>query len=373
MVGASLFEPDAMLRLLIIIYAQGVLTNGITNWFSALFVAREKSHYVFYLSAPLITLEVLLIVFAAYRGVDLLTIALLQCGMWWFTLLVGYLVYRHQFEPIRLRFSRKYNRFFLRNGALLALAAFVFSCFGPGLLIFYRYLIENVEQIGEVALVMQVFIILSQAIKVVSNSALPQLNRVSANAVERQTFFAATIWKQSLYLGGVGFLLCYCLLVPVIASLIGAEFETAADMFARNSWLVIPLIIVQGLRLILISNRMMQLFLFATMAGLLTLVTLMISLYVTDQMEPSNLFAVLGLSYVVVAMLMLVFVQKRMRFFVFPHYLLPLVLLAMTQVIFFSTGGKLSIAVGSMALLLAASFVDLKLMYRRLKTGLPAR
>ena len=102
MVGACLFEPDATLRLLIIIYAQGVLANGLTNWFSSLFVAREKSHYVLYLSAPLLTLEVVLIVFAAHRGVDLLTVALLQCGIWWFTFLAGYLVYRHRFEPIRL-------------------------------------------------------------------------------------------------------------------------------------------------------------------------------------------------------------------------------------------------------------------------------
>jgi len=256
---------------------------------------------------------------------------------------------------------------------LLALSAFVFSCFGPGLLILYRYLIENVEQIGEVALVMQVFIILSQAIKVVSNSALPQLNRVSANAVERQTFFAATIWKQSFYLGGIGFLLCYCLLVPVVTSLIGARFEAAADMFARNSWLVIPLAIVHGLRLILISNRMMRLFLLATMAGLLTLVTLIIFLHVTDKMGPSDLFAVLGLSYGVVAILMLVFVQKRHNISVLPEFLLPLVLLTMTLVLFFNTGEKLSVAVGSMALLVTASFVDLKLMYRRLINGVSGR
>jgi O-antigen/teichoic acid export membrane protein len=373
MVGACLFEPDATLRLLIIIYAQGVLANGLTNWFSSLFVAREKSHYVLYLSAPLLTLEVVLIVFAANRGVDLLTIALLQCGIWWFTFLAGYLVYRHRFEPIRLRFSREYNRHFLRNGAVLAVAAFVFSCFGPGLLILYRYLIENVEQIGGVALVMQVFIILSQAIKVVSNSALPQLNRVSANAGGRQAFFAITIWKQSLYLGGAGFLLCYCLLVPVVTSLIGAEFGAAADMFARNCWLVIPLTIVHGLRLILISNRMMHLFLFATIAGLLTLVTLIMSLYVTDKMEPSDLFAVLGLSYGLVAMLMMVFMQKKQKIFASPDFLFPLVLLATTLLLFFNTGGKLSVAVGSMALLLAASVVDLKLRYQRLIDGIPGR
>jgi O-antigen/teichoic acid export membrane protein len=373
MVGAYIFEPDPMLRLLIMIYAQGVLTHGITNWFSSLFVAQEKSHYVLYLSAPLLTLEVALIVFAALRGADLLTIAVLQCGMWWIALLVSYLVYRYRFEVIRLRFSRKYNRYFLRNGALLALSAFVFSCFGPGLLILYRYLIENVEQIGEVALVMQVFIILSQAIKVVSNTALPQLNRVSANAVERQTFFAATICKQSFYLGGVGFLLCYCLLVPVVNSLIGARFEAAADMFARNSWLVIPLTIVHGLRLILISNRMMRLFLLATMAGLLTLVTLIIFLHVTDKMGPSDLFAVLGLSYGVVAILMLVFVQKRHSITVLPVFLAPLVLLTMTLVLFFNTGEKLSVAVGSMALLFTASFLDLKLMYRRLINGVSGR
>jgi hypothetical protein len=90
-------------------------------------------------------------------------------------------------------------------------------------------------------------------------------------------------------------------------------------------------------------------------------------------MGPSDLFAVLGLSYGVVAILMLVFVQKRHSISVLPDFLAPLVLLTMTLVLFFNTGEKLSVAVGSMALLFTASFLDLKLMYRRLTNGVSGR
>ena len=41
-VAALLFEPNSNLRLLIIIYAQGVIVRGASGWFSAMFIARES-------------------------------------------------------------------------------------------------------------------------------------------------------------------------------------------------------------------------------------------------------------------------------------------------------------------------------------------
>jgi hypothetical protein len=111
------------LRLLIIIYAQGVLVHGATNWLSTLFVARESSEYLLYLAVPFLTLEVLLAVLLVWHDAGLVAIALAQCTVWWLLLFSTWYAYWRKFECLWPRLGRRYVVFFLKNGPTLALAA----------------------------------------------------------------------------------------------------------------------------------------------------------------------------------------------------------------------------------------------------------
>jgi len=371
-VAAVLFEPDNNLRLLIIIYAQGVVVRGVTSWFTGLFVARQRSQYGLYLAIPFLTLEVVVAIALAASGAGLTTIAMAQCAIWWLLLFVTWFIYWQKLEPLRPGFNWRHIRFFLSNGPYLALSAFILSFMGPGLLIIYRYFADNGYQLGEAAFVIQILVVMGQIIKVVSNSALPQLSRTLDNQQQRQAFYVSTVWHQSLYLGGALFLLCYWLLARLVVSLVGDDFGGAADLFARFSWLLIPLLIIYGLRLVLISNRQVHRFLLAMLAGMVLLLAQLFALAIFEAVTVASLLAALGISYCIIAGIILAQVRQRVELLSMARFAMPLLLMATCTTVFILSleyYPALAVALGLLPLI-AASTLDLKQSYRKAKEGL---
>lgn len=333
--AALLFEPDTKLRLLMIIYAQAVVVRGATNWLSTLFVTRESSKYWLYLTVPFLTLEVVLAVLLVWLDSGLVAIALAQCAVWWLLLFSTWYAYGRRYERLWPRLEQRHVHFFLKNGPSLALAAFALSFMGPGLLIAYRYLVDNPSQLGEAALVIQLLVVLGQAIKTVSNAALPQLNRPATNQHQRQGVFACAVWTQSFYLGGALFLLS-CLVLPALAtSLVGPQFAEAAQVMARFTWILVPLLIIYGLRLLLISNRLTRGFMLATLLGPLLLFFQLFFLASLETVEIQELLWALGIAYCGTAGFILVFLQSRLAFFSAADLLVAPLILAVCVFSFF--------------------------------------
>ena len=366
--SAMLFEPDRTFRLLIMIYAQGIVVRGITGWFVVLFVARERSQYGLYLTVPFLTLEVVVAIVLALQGAGLIVIALAQCMIWWLTLFAAWFMYRSNFELLTPRFNKRYLAFFLRKGASLALAAFLLGWLGPGLLIIYRYLSTGTEQLGEAAFVIQMFVILGQAIRVVSNSALPQLNRQVTNLRQRQGFYAETIWKQSLYLGGAGFVLGYWTLQPILLAVIGPDFARAASLFSRFCWLLIPLLLISGLRLVLISNNLSRGFLLAIIVGVMLLAAQLAIISWLGNVSLDALLTALGISYCGIAAIIIATIQRRLALFTLTKLLVPFVLLFATLASFFVLGQYSPVLAVLLAstVLSAASFLEFRAAHREL-------
>ncbi len=263
--AACLGEPDPGLRLLIVIYAQGVVARGATGWLLALFMARERNDFVLYASAPIAFLEVAVAVALAWRGHDLVTIALAQTTCWWLGLAAAWSLYAHRWGPLRLQWSAGTVRAFLCYGPALAFAATLLAWFGPGLLIALRYLLPEARLLGEVAFLLQVLAMLGQALRMINNSALPFLTRDAGQG--RQATFLAGYWAFCFYLGGIGYLLGLELLPWLVPRLLGAGFHDAALLLATHLWLLLPLALVQGLRLTVIARGRFKLLLLALLAG----------------------------------------------------------------------------------------------------------
>jgi O-antigen/teichoic acid export membrane protein len=305
--AACCFEPEPELRLLIIIYSQGILVRGIGNWFCGLFIAREKSIYWLSIIIPCLTLEVALALLLAHQGQGLMAIAIAQCAVWWLTAFLAWLTYRARFEPVHLRLDKQLVSFYLRAGVTLAAASLILGCLGPGLLVVYRYLIPDLTTLGEIAFVLQLFAMLSLFVKVVSNTALPPLSRAAMTGDSRLSWFGASVWQQSFYLGGAAFLACFWLLEPLVIWAVGDDFAGAARLFAEYSWILIALFLMHGLRLVLITLRHQHLYLLAILLGLAALALQLIYHDLAGQLDNRRLLLSLGGAYVVIAAMLLKF------------------------------------------------------------------
>ena len=303
--SAALFEDQPGLRLLVIVYSQGVLARSLTGWFSALFVAHNRSLYWLYISVFFTTVEVVAALSLASAGAALLSIALCQCAVWWCKLAVAWRVYHNRFHRIGLRWNTRFLRFYLRSGAALGCATFLLVCMTPGLLVFYRHLADDLRLIGEVAIVLQLFQIIDQMIMLVSNAALPEINRASSAAPASLARFLRIGWNGAFLCGGAVSVLCMLLVPQLIALLPPNKFDQPMLLFARFSWIIIPLCSLHSFRLALISTGRIRRFLGVMISGPAALLALILTLHALDKLTTHSLFAALGASFTLISLLLL--------------------------------------------------------------------
>ncbi len=302
---AVILESDPALRWLIMIYAQGVVLRGITAWLQALFISRERSELTLYTSMPVTLLEVVLALGLAWAGYSLLVIALAQTLCWWLGLVATWWAYRKYLGSLGLSWQPAFARDFLAGGALLALASALLAWMGPGLLVAVRHYLNHGPTLGEAALVIQVLLMLGQALRMVTNATLPFLTRPGDDIDLRQRGFASQAWCVAMYLGGAGYMLGAHALPSLVNRLLGESFQGAGILLAQFSWVLIPLGLVQTLRLLLIGRGLYRQFLFALVLGAAALALALAALVAGEALSLPRLFTGLGLAYAVSVLAML--------------------------------------------------------------------
>ena len=207
----------------------------------------------------------------AWGGYSLLTIAVGQTLCWWLGLAASAWAYRRQLGALRPAWQPTFAREFLAGGALLALASALLAWMGPGLIIAVRHFLGDGRTLGEAALVIQVMLMLGQALRMVTNATLPFLTRPGNDITRRQQRFAANVWHLAFYLGGACYLLGTQVLPGLVSGLLGASFQPAGELLAQFSWILILLGLIQTLRLLMIGRGLYRQYLIALMLGSATL------------------------------------------------------------------------------------------------------
>ena len=303
---AAWLESDPSLRWLIMIYAQGVIVRSLTAWLQALFTSHERSELILCTSMPISLLEVLLALYLAWAGYSLLAIAVVQTLCWWLGMAAAGWAYRKHLGALRLAWQPALAREFLAGGALLAIASALLAWMGPGLLVAVRHYIGDGRELGEAALVIQVLLMLGQALRMVTNAGLPFLTRPGSDITRRQQQFASNAWYLAFYVGGAGYLLGSHVLPTMTSHLLGESFQRAGALLAQFSWILIPLGLVQTLRLLLIGRGLYRQFLFALVLGGAALALAVAVLVVRETLSLPALFGSLGLAYTGCVVVMLI-------------------------------------------------------------------
>ena len=97
------------------------------------------------------------------------------------------------------------------------------------------------------------------------------------------------------------------LLVPqLIALLPPNKFDQPMLLFARFSWIIIPLCSLHSFRLALISTGRIRRFLGVMISGPAALLALILTLHALDKLTTHSLFAALGASFTLISLLLLV-------------------------------------------------------------------
>ena len=265
--AAMLIEPIAELRLLILIYASGLVTRSLTGWFAALFTARGRSGLWIRWSVCLTTLEVILVLAAAHRGADLLVIATLQTALWALVMVAAYAVHAICFEPVRPAWNRELAWSLLVNGASLGSATFLYLSLAPGLLLVYRYTTADMADFGSVALVLQIFLLAQQVLTGMLNALLASLRPMPDSDNDSLQVFARSSLRLAVVAGSTVALGALAAVLLAFSISDRSTFQAALELLSGYAWLIVPIMVVQCLRIVVLSVAAYPAFLRAVGAG----------------------------------------------------------------------------------------------------------
>ena len=253
------------------------------------------------------TIEALLVLAVAWRGASLLQLAFLQTGLWWLKLLLVNRYYASRFVSERPRYDKELFRWFMRQGAAVGLGSFLLLSLTPGLLLVYRLVSPDLQDLGEIALLLQVFLILQQLLTIVTNSLLPALRASSDGDAGNLQSFMAVALTLAVSLGG-GFAVALLFGIPLALELLPTTvFDGALVVLGHFAWILAIVLLLQVLRLALIAAGDVDGFLTAVGVGVMIAVLAMLAQRFFHTLDTHGVLRAMGAALAGVVAVQLVF------------------------------------------------------------------
>ena len=248
-------EDDPASRLLVFFFTFALIGRSLAAWTETVYTAYEVNQYSFLQQSIFRSLEVVLglVVLMVWR--EALPVVLSHGLVWCLEAVYGLFMIHHRVFPLRLGVNfAKLSRIFFQGvplgGAMLLMA---FPNQGP--LIFFRHMASATDMLGQLALAMQAFIILSYIPMALGSVMLPALSRSVDRGDGKDRMFAETALRFSLLSGTVLILLGTAFGPWVMAQIFGDRYTQAGALIGPVLWLLIPLAANHAMTGILIACK----------------------------------------------------------------------------------------------------------------------
>ena len=261
--------PDT--KRLLLIFSVALAGRGIVSWTQNVFTAYEVNYYGFRQNAIFRTLEVLLGSLFVLKGGGVFAVAFVHALVWWLQALVGIVLIRRDLTAFKIHKMWSGLRPLLLQGLLLGLSGTLISWFRQGPLIGLRFLGNHTEMLGQFAVVMQSFWVMSHLSSVLNVAALPALSRAAVRRNEKDLLFSRLMLRGALILGAcIGFI--GLSLGPFLVSItFGTAYEEAGRLVGFALWLMIPWTIGYTLYTVSLSKGRDRLAIICTGLGITSL------------------------------------------------------------------------------------------------------
>jgi O-antigen/teichoic acid export membrane protein len=235
-----LFEGDVQAKRIIFVFSLALLGRSLSIWTVQVFTAYESSKYYFRQQAIFRSMEVVLGLLVLFAGGSVLAIALVHLISWWSEAITGMWTLRRHLVKVHLLLKWSELRSLLAQGIPIGTGFIFISWMQQGPLVLFRHTLGFEGQLGEFALVMQIFTIIASLSIVGNMAALPVLSRSVMRSDGKDRFFAEQVAKVAvlgttalaLFTMGVG--------PPLINAVFGTSYREAGNWLGITLFLLIP-------------------------------------------------------------------------------------------------------------------------------------
>lgn len=248
-------EDDPASRSLVFVFAFALIGRSLAAWTENVYTAYEVNQYSFRQQSIFRPLEVVLGLLALIVWREALPVVIIHGLVWCLEAVYGLSMIHRRVFPLRLGMNFvESSRIFLQGvplgGAMLLMA---FPNQGP--LIFFRHVASPSDALGQLALAMQAFIILSYIPLALGSVTLPALSRSVAREDGKDRLFAETALRFSLLSGTFLILLGTAFGPWLTVQVFGDRYTQAGALIGQVLWLMIPLAANHTMTGILIAGK----------------------------------------------------------------------------------------------------------------------
>jgi O-antigen/teichoic acid export membrane protein len=233
-------EDDPASRLMVFVFSLALIGRSLAMWTENVYTAYEVNQYSFRQQSIFRPLEVALGLLVVIVWREALLVVAIHGLVWCLQAFYGLAIIRRRLFSLRLdRNFPDLRRIFLQ-GLPLGVAMLLMALPYQGPLIFFRHLASHGDSLGQLALAMQVFFMLSQILFALGSVSLPVLSRVVERGDGKDRVFAETMLRFSLFFGTILALLGTALGPWLTVQIFGERYIQAGTLVGPVLWLMIP-------------------------------------------------------------------------------------------------------------------------------------
>lgn len=250
-----LFESDPASRGMVLVFAFALIGRSLASWTGSVYVAYECNQYFLRQQAIFRSLEVVLGLAVIFIWKEALLIIAIHGFVWCLEAAYGLIIINRRVLVLRLGIKLADISRVFTQGFALGVSMLLMTLPSQGPLVFFRHMISSGDNLGQLALAMQAFFILSNIPLALGSASLPVLSRSSARQDGKDRVYAETIIRFSLLLGGVIALLGTAFGPWLIIQVFGNSYAQAGALIGPVLWLMIPFTVRQALSGVLIAGK----------------------------------------------------------------------------------------------------------------------
>lgn len=255
--GALLFEPDILTRKILLSFSTALVGRSIWVWCGSVATAFENTRPILVTDLIMRPLEVvLLILYLAILGPNLVGIAAMHAALWTIQGILGVWIAMRMAGPFKFTGENISVRSLLKDGLPGASYALAVTFFLQAPIIVFRHTTGLTDTLGFFALALQMIGYLQVIPYIVSTAALPVLARSAARKDSKDRQVALAILALIPLVGAVLALAIGFIAEPMVNILFGPKYAPTAVMLGHAAWLLIPISLAISLQQFIFSKRL---------------------------------------------------------------------------------------------------------------------
>jgi O-antigen/teichoic acid export membrane protein len=247
-------DEDSLLTTLLLICAVAMVGRSAAMWCNSAFISRESAGHVFRIEVIFRIVEVLVGISALLLGFGLIEIALIHALSWWGQSIYGFWLVRSHVSVVHFRARLGEQVALFRMVLPVAVASIGATWLMQGPFVLFKDKASVASDLGVVALVLQIFVLVTGVPVALGRAALPALSRTVVRADNKDALFLGLVLRAAI--PGTAALIIGAATVGawIVPLIFGEAYRSAGLYLLYGMMLVLPFGVASLANQILIAH-----------------------------------------------------------------------------------------------------------------------